>query len=165
MVRTNSTRAVYITSRTPETKKVKRAKALSIHHSEAPQTFFPRTLTTAAVALVAAAAGCAIRLSSSYVAASSHRFLLLKAGRPAGFYRKCRYLTRQLHAGVMPPPLFADLFKTSNDLFVKDYKDLNPKLEATIGVINGTVRILLRELLITMLNDFCVDFENYICAK
>jgi hypothetical protein len=40
----------------------------------------------------------------------------------------------------MAPPLFADLFKTSNDLFVKDYKDLNPKLEATIGLIEGAVR-------------------------
>lgn len=37
----------------------------------------------------------------------------------------------------MPPPLFADLFKTSNDLFVKDYKDLSPKLESTVAAPNG----------------------------
>ena len=40
----------------------------------------------------------------------------------------------------MAPPLFADLFKTSNDLFIKDYKDLNPKLEATVGLVDGAVR-------------------------
>ncbi len=43
------------------------------------------------------------------------------------------------HSVHMAPPLFADLFKTSNDLFVKDYKDLSPKLEATFNV-QGTVR-------------------------
>ena len=41
----------------------------------------------------------------------------------------------------MAPPLFADLFKTSNDLFVKDYKDLSPKLEATVAGPNGVVRM------------------------
>jgi hypothetical protein len=41
----------------------------------------------------------------------------------------------------MAPPLFADLFKTSNDLFVKDYKDFSPKLEATVQVPNAVVRI------------------------
>jgi hypothetical protein len=42
----------------------------------------------------------------------------------------------------MAPPLFADLFKTSNDLFIKDYRDMNPKLEATVGLVDGAVRSL-----------------------
>jgi hypothetical protein len=46
----------------------------------------------------------------------------------------------------MPPPLFADLFKTSNDLFVKDYKDLSPKLESTVAAPNGVVREQLNPL-------------------
>ena len=40
----------------------------------------------------------------------------------------------------MAPPLFADLNKTTTDLFVKDYKDFSGKLEIASKLQNGVVR-------------------------
>jgi len=39
----------------------------------------------------------------------------------------------------MAPPLIGDLYKTSNELFVKDYSSFAPKLEVSANILNGVV--------------------------